>query len=43
MNRLLTSIVQLVLLVSVVYMFRLMWADLKNDLLETIKDLKEGK
>jgi hypothetical protein len=41
MNRLLTSIVQLFLLASVVYCFRLMWADLKADVIETIKDFRK--
>jgi hypothetical protein len=41
MNRLLTSVVQLFLVVSAVYMFRLMWADLKADVIETIKDLRK--
>jgi hypothetical protein len=41
MNRLLTSIVQLFLVASAVYMFRLMWADLKADVIDTIKDLRK--
>ena len=43
MNRLLTSIVQLFLLASVVYCFRLMWADLKADVIETIKDFRKQR
>ena len=41
MNRLLTTIVQLGLVISAVYMFRLMWADLKADVLDTIKDIRK--
>ena len=41
MNRLLTSIVQLGLVISAAYMFRLMWADLKADVIETIKDIRK--
>jgi hypothetical protein len=41
MNRLLTSVVQLFLLASVVYCLRLMWADLKHDVIETIKDFQK--
>jgi hypothetical protein len=41
MNRLLTTAVQLFLLVSVIYCLRLMWADLKHDVTETIKDLRK--
>ena len=41
MNRLLTSIVQLFLVASAVYMFRLMWADLKQDVTDTIKDFRK--
>jgi hypothetical protein len=41
MSRVLTSAVQLFLLASVVYCVRLMWADLKHDVTETIKDLKK--
>jgi hypothetical protein len=41
MNRLLTTIVQLGLAISAVYMFRLMWADLKADVVDTIKDIRK--
>ena len=40
-NRLLTTAVQLFLVISTAYMLRLMWADLKADVIETIKDLRK--
>lgn len=41
MNRLLTTIVQLFLLGGVVVCARMMWAELKHDVIETIKDFKK--
>jgi hypothetical protein len=40
-NRLLTTAVQLMLLGGVIVCIRLMWADLKNDVIETIKDFRK--
>jgi hypothetical protein len=40
MNRLLTTIVQLSIAIPALYMGRLMWADLKEDVREVIKDFR---
>jgi hypothetical protein len=40
-NRILTTLVQLGLGVSALYMFRLMYADLKADVIDTIKDIRK--
>ena len=41
MNRLITSIVQLFLLTSVVFLWRMMWQDLKEDFREIVADFKK--
>jgi len=40
MNRLLTTIVQLSIAIPALYMVRLMWHDLKQDVREVIKDFR---
>jgi hypothetical protein len=40
MNRLLTSLVQLALIVPALYMGRMMWHMLKEDVREVIKDFR---
>jgi hypothetical protein len=41
MNRLLTTAVQLFLVLGAFACLRLMWADLKQDVTDTIKDLRK--
>ena len=41
MNRLLTTAVQLVLVGGALVMGRMMWADLKQDVTDTIKDFRK--
>lgn len=41
MNRLITSLIQLVMLGGVIVCVRLMWHDLKNDFKEMIRDFKK--
>lgn len=41
MNRILTTIVQLFLVLGAFACLRLMWQDLKQDIIETIKDFKK--
>ena len=40
MNRLLTSIVQIAIAIPALYMGRLMWHELKEDVREVIKDFR---
>ena len=40
MSRFLTSLVQLFLVSSVVFLSKIMWHDLKNDFKKTFSDLK---
>ncbi len=40
MNRLLTSLVQLAIAIPALYMGRLVWQDLKEDVREVIKDFR---
>jgi hypothetical protein len=40
MNRLLTTLVQLSITIPALYMGRLMWHDLKQDVREVIKDFR---
>lgn len=41
MNRILTTLVQLMLVGGAFICLRMMWADLKADIIETIKDLQK--
>jgi len=41
MNRILTTLVQLMLVGGAIVCFRLMWQDLKNDLAEIKNDLRK--
>lgn len=43
MNRVITTLVQLFLVGGAFVCLRLMWQDLKHDIIETIKDIKGGK
>lgn len=43
MNRLLTTLVQLMLAGGVIACLRLMWIDLKGDMLEILDEMREGK
>jgi hypothetical protein len=43
MNRILTTIVQLFLVLGAFACFRLMWQDLKHDLIEIKNDLRKQK
>jgi hypothetical protein len=40
MNRLLTTLVQLALAIPALYMGRMMWQELKQDIREVIKDFR---
>jgi hypothetical protein len=40
MNRLLTTLVQLALAIPALYMGRMMWQELKQDVREVIKDFR---
>ena len=41
LNRILTTLVQIFLVGGTIILCRMMWADLKNDFKETIKDLRK--
>lgn len=41
MNRILTTLVQLMLVGGVIVLGRMMWQELKQDFKDTIKDLRE--
>ena len=41
MNRILTTLVQLMLVAGAFVCIRLMWNDLKSDIVDTIKDLRK--
>jgi hypothetical protein len=41
MNRILTTVVQLVLAGGAIILLRMMWQDLKNDLIEMKNDLRK--
>lgn len=43
MTRLLTTLVQLMLVGGVIACLRLMWADLKHDMMEILDEIREGK